>query len=158
MLLSEQQKCFVCLRIIASMVLMLAFASVGETQTTQWQQIVAAAKKEGKVVVSIPAGAELRKSLKDRFEKRYGIELELFTGRGAAVAKKIADEFRAGLRLTDIHTGGSGPIIFALTDMLEPVESQLFFPMVVPWLSSVKASTYTTIKLLPSDALTSTAR
>jgi len=108
MLLSEQQKYFVCLRIIASMVLMLAFASVGETQTTQWQQIVAAAKKEGKVVVSIPAGAELRKSLKDRFEKRYGIELELFTGRGAAVAKKIADEFRAGLRLTDIHTGGQG--------------------------------------------------
>ena len=87
------------------MVLMLAFASVGETQSTQWQQIVVAAKKEGKVVVSIPAGAELRKSLKDRFEKRYGIELKLFTGRGA-VAKKIADEFRAGLRLTDIHTGG----------------------------------------------------
>ena len=94
----------------------------------QWQQIVAAAKKEGKVVVSIPAGAELRKSLKDRFEKRYGIELELFTGRGAAVAKKIADEFRAGLRLTDIYTGGSGPIIFALTDMLEPVESQFILP------------------------------
>ena len=127
MLLSEQQKYFVCLRIIASMVLMLAFASVGETQTTQWQQIVVAAKKEGKVVVSIPAGAELRKSLKDRFEKRYGIELELFTGRGAG-AKKIADEFRAGLRLTDIHTGGSGPIIFALTDMLEPVESQFILP------------------------------
>jgi len=127
MLLPEQQKYFVCLRIIASMVLMLAFASVGETQTTQWQQIVAAAKKEGKVVVSIPAGAELRKSLKDRFEKRYGIELELFTGRGA-VAKKIADEFRAGLRLTDIHKGWSGPIIFALTDMLEPVESQFILP------------------------------
>lgn len=49
------------------MVLMLAFASVGETQSTQWQQIVVAAKKEGKVVVSIPAGAELRKSLKGSF-------------------------------------------------------------------------------------------
>jgi len=108
MRLPEQQKYFVCLRIIASMVLMLAFASVGETQTTQWQQIVAAAKKEGKVVVSIPAGAELRKSLKDRFEKRYGIELELFTGRGAAVAKKIADEFRAGFGLPIFTREGQG--------------------------------------------------
>src|SRR6476660_7307274 len=130
MLLPEQQKYFVCLRIIASIALMLAFASVGETQTTQWQQIVAAAKKEGKVVVSIPAGAELRKSLKEVFEKRYGIELELFTGRGAAVAKKIADEFRAGLRLTDVHTGGSGPIIFGLAGMLEPVEAQFILPEV----------------------------
>jgi len=74
----------------------------------QWQQIVAAAKKEGKVVVSIPAGAELRKSLKDRFEKRYGIELELFTGRGAAVAKKIADEFRAGFGLPIFTREGQG--------------------------------------------------
>ena len=58
--------------------------------------------------------------------ERYGIELELATGRGAALAKKIADEFRAGLRLTDVHTGGSAPIIFGLTGMLEPVETQFY--------------------------------
>ncbi len=53
-----------------------------------------------------------------------------FTGRGTAIAKKIADEFRAGLRLTDVHTGGSGPIIFGLAGMLEPVEAQFILPEV----------------------------
>jgi len=90
----------------------------------EWQRAVAAAKKEGKVVVSIPPGAELRKALKEKFEKRFGIELELITGRGTAIAKKIADEFRVGLRLTDVHTGGSTPIIYGLSGMLEPVEDQ----------------------------------
>ena len=111
-------------------ILSIGIASLAHAQTAQWQQVVAAAKKEGKVVVSIPAGTELRKSLKEVFEKRYGIELELVTGRGTAIAKKIADEFRAGLRLTDVHTGGSGPISFGLAGMLEPVEAQFILPEV----------------------------
>jgi len=111
---------------MALMIFNICGCPVTDAQTLQWQEVVSAAKKEGKVVVSIPPGAELRKSLKDVFEKRYGIELELVTGRGAAVAKKIGDEFRAGLRLTDVHTGGSAPIIFGLTGMLEPVETQFY--------------------------------
>jgi ABC-type Fe3+ transport system substrate-binding protein len=99
-------------------------------QVSRWDQVVAGAKKEGKVVVSIPPGAELRKSLKAVFEKRFGIELELITGRGTASAKKIADEFRAGLRLTDVHTGGSGPISSVFSGMLVPVEEQFILPEV----------------------------
>jgi iron(III) transport system substrate-binding protein len=122
------------LTIFAAVVLIVALSNgapcVVGAQTTNWQQVVLAAKKEGKVVVSIPPGAELRKSLKEVFEKRFGIELELFTGRGASIAKKIADEFRAGLRLTDVHTGGSAPIIYGLTGMLEPVEAQFILPEV----------------------------
>jgi ABC-type Fe3+ transport system substrate-binding protein len=128
--LPQRQKYSVHVQTIVIIALITGISCVVEAQMAQWQQIVAAAKKEGKVVVSIPAGAELRKSLKDVFEKRYGIELELFTGRGAAVAKKIADEFRAGLRLTDVHTGGSAPIIFGLAGMLEPVEAQFILPEV----------------------------
>jgi len=128
--LPQRQKYSVHVQTIVIIALITGISCVVEAQMAQWQQIVAAAKKEGKVVVSIPAGAELRKSLKEVFEKRYGIELELFTGRGTAVAKKIADEFRAGLRLTDVHTGGSGPIIFGLAGMLEPVEAQFILPEV----------------------------
>jgi ABC-type Fe3+ transport system substrate-binding protein len=128
--LPQRRKYSVHVQTIVIIALITGISCAVEAQMAQWQQIVAAAKKEGKVVVSIPAGAELRKSLKDVFEKRYGIELELFTGRGAAVAKKIADEFRAGLRLTDVHTGGSAPIIFGLAGMLEPVEAQFILPEV----------------------------
>jgi ABC-type Fe3+ transport system substrate-binding protein len=111
-------------RAVAVFTVGVGFDPVAGAQVPQWDQIVAAARKESRVVVSIPPGAELRKSLKDVFEKRFGIELELVTGRGAASAKKIADEFRAGLRLTDVHTGGSAPIIYGLSGMLEAVESQ----------------------------------
>jgi ABC-type Fe3+ transport system substrate-binding protein len=127
--LSRRQTYACCLEAIAMIALAAGLSAVG-AQTSSWPQAVAAAKKEGKVVVSIPPGAELRKSLKEVFEKRYGIELELVTGRGAAVARKIADEFRAGLRLTDVHTGGSAPIIFGLSGMLQPVEAQFILPEV----------------------------
>jgi iron(III) transport system substrate-binding protein len=122
------QKIFVAsLRAIA---LLIGLSPRLDAQVSQWDQVVSEAKKEGMVVASIPPGAELRKSLKSVFEKRFGIELELVTGRGAAIAKKIADEFRAGLRLTDVHTGGSAPIIYGLAGMLEPVESQFILPEV----------------------------
>jgi len=96
----------------------------------EWQRVMAAAKKEGKVVVSVPPGAELRKALKEGFERRFGIELELVTGRGSAIVKKIADEHRAGVQFFDIHTGGSGSIIYGLAGVIDPVESQFILPEV----------------------------
>jgi len=97
---------------------------------SEWQRVVTAAKKEGKVVVSVPPGAELRKALKENFERRFGIELELVTGRGSAIVKKIADEHRAGVQYFDIHTGGSGAIIYGLAGIVEPVEAQFILPEV----------------------------
>ena len=91
---------------------------------------MAAAKKEGKVVVSVPPGAELRKALKETFERRFGIELELVTGRGSTIVKKIADEHTAGVQFFDVHTGGSGPVIYGLAGIVEPVESQFILPEV----------------------------
>jgi iron(III) transport system substrate-binding protein len=96
----------------------------------EWQRVMAAAKKEGKVVVSVPPGAELRKALKEGFEKRFGIELELVTGRGSAIVKKIADEHRAGVQFFDLHTGGSGSIIYGLAGVIDPVEAQFILPEV----------------------------
>ena len=125
---STVRKIFVASLYAAALVVIGLCARV-QAQMLLWDQVVSEAKKEGKVVVSIPPGAELRKSLKEVFEKRFAIELELVTGRGAAV-KKISDEFRAGLRLTDVHTGGSAPIIYGLAGMLEPVESQFILPEV----------------------------
>jgi ABC-type Fe3+ transport system substrate-binding protein len=97
---------------------------------SEWQQVMDAAKKEGKVVVSVPPGAALRKALKDVFERRFGIELELVTGRGSTVVKKIADEHRAGVQFFDVHTGGSGATIYGLAGIIDPVESQFILPEV----------------------------
>jgi iron(III) transport system substrate-binding protein len=118
-----------------SFVLLLLYSSANVADSSadgqaEWQRVTAAAKKEGKVVVSVPPSAELRKALQENFEKHYGIELELVTGRGSAIVKKIADEHRAGMHYFDVHTGGSGSIIYGLAGIIDPVEAQFILPEV----------------------------
>lgn len=97
-----------------------------------WDMLVDAAKKEGKVTVSIPASAEMRKQLEDQFKKRYGVEVEVFTGRGSAAVRRMADEFKAGVRYFDLHIGGSSSIVSGMLDegILDPIEPWLALPEV----------------------------
>ena len=57
--------------------------------SAEWERIVAAAKKEGKLVAGIPASADLRKQIEATFKAKFpGIELELMPSRGRAERKK----------------------------------------------------------------------
>src|ERR1043165_3979605 len=44
------------------------------TASGDWEKTVEAAKREGKVVVSVPASAELRKGIEKNFKQRFAIE------------------------------------------------------------------------------------
>jgi len=98
----------------------------------EWDKLVAAAKQEGKVTVSLPATAELKKQVEERFKKRYGIEVETFTARGSAGVRRMADEFKAGVRHFDLHIGGSSSIVSGMLDegILDPIEPWLVLPEV----------------------------
>jgi iron(III) transport system substrate-binding protein len=100
--------------------------------SAEWDKLVDAAKKEGKVTVSIPASAELRKQLEEQFKKRYGVEVEVFTARGSAGVRRMADEFKAGVRHFDLHFGGSSSIISGMLGegILDPIEPWLALPEV----------------------------
>ena len=90
----------------------------------EWAKVVAAAKKEGKVVVSVPASAELRKKMEEVFRKRFpGIDLELLPARGASNINRILEENKAGLHYFDLHVGGTNSIVTGLLaqGILEPV-------------------------------------
>jgi iron(III) transport system substrate-binding protein len=100
---------------------------------SEWEKVVEAAKKEGKVVVSIPTSAELRKEFDTGFQKAYpGIELELNVGRGASNISRIAEEQNAGVRSTDLHIGGTTSIITGLLapNFLDPVMPAMLLPEV----------------------------
>ena len=99
---------------------------------TEWEATVESAKKEGKVVVSIPASAELRKLIEEAFAKRFPIELELVPARGTAIITRIANETKAGVRNFDIHIGGSNSVVSGLLaeGILEPFEPYLILPEV----------------------------
>lgn len=97
-----------------------------------WDKLVAAAKKEGKVTISLPASAELKKQIEEQFKKRFGIEVEVFTARGSAGVRRMADEFKAGVRHFDLHIGGSSSILTGMHDegILDAIEPWLVLPEV----------------------------
>jgi iron(III) transport system substrate-binding protein len=111
---------------------------VGIAQTTpgkgpEWARTVEAAKREGRVVVSIPTSAELRKEFESGFQKAFpGIELELSVARGASNINKIVEELNAGVRSVDLHIGGTTSIITGLLaqNLLDPVMPAMLLPEV----------------------------
>jgi iron(III) transport system substrate-binding protein len=100
--------------------------------SADWDALVDAAKKEGKVTVSLPASAEMKKQIEEQFKKRYGIEVETFTARGSSAVRRMADEFKAGVRSFDLHIGGSSSIVSGTLDegILDPIEPWLALPEV----------------------------
>ena len=99
----------------------------GETRPpspADWEKTVAAAKKEGKVVVSVPVSAELRRGIEKVFKQRFGIEAELNVGRAAAVTGKIQQESKSGVSYFDVHMGGGESMITGLLSegILAPLE------------------------------------
>jgi len=77
---------------------------------TEWEKVVAAGKKEGTVVVGIPASSELRTAIDATFKAKFGIELELFPSRGPDNVTRIVNEFKSGVRYFDVLiAGGATP-------------------------------------------------
>jgi ABC-type Fe3+ transport system substrate-binding protein len=98
-----------------------------------WEKVMTAAKKEGKVVVSIPASAELRTKMEAAFEKRFaGIDLELFPSRASRQLRRIRDELKAGVHYFDVHLGGSGSMLsgFVGGKIVDAFEPYLILPEV----------------------------
>lgn len=76
----------------------------------EWNKIVEAARKEGKVVVGGPPTAVLRQKFHPAFEQKFGIELELISAPGPQNAGRAASEYKAGVRYFDVLHGGSGTL------------------------------------------------
>ncbi|HVO92364.1 MAG TPA: extracellular solute-binding protein [Terriglobales bacterium] len=107
----------------------------GQTQGTaspQWDRIVSAAKKEGKVVVFGPAGEGIRNALVEAFRKSFpNISFEYVGGRAAEQAMRIKAERDGGVFSVDVFIGGSVTMLELGSDeALEPIESALIVPEV----------------------------
>jgi iron(III) transport system substrate-binding protein len=99
--------------------------------TAAWEQTVAAAKREGKVVVLGPTGVEAREALTESFQRRYPeIAVEFSGGSGAQTAPKVLAERQAGHFLSDIHIGGTTTMLSSLkpAGVLDPIQPYLVGP------------------------------
>jgi len=114
--------------IFASLTVTSSFSGEARlASTAEWEKIIEAAKKEGRLVAAIPASAELRKAIGEIFPKRFpGIELELTNARGPSNASKIAAEHAAGMRYFDLLISGTAtPFNLLYANILDPVEPLL---------------------------------
>jgi ABC-type Fe3+ transport system substrate-binding protein len=115
----------------AGMTSLLSILSPGPSQSQSWEQIVAAAKKEGKVVVAMSPSAELRKSMEEAFRKRYAIDIELSPGQGSSQVTKIVSESKAGIAYYDVMLSGTTSLSdLADYGVAQPVASYLVLPEV----------------------------
>jgi iron(III) transport system substrate-binding protein len=109
-----------------------AFAMTATHAADDWEQIVAAAKKEGSVVVSASSSEMLRKVLTS-FEKDYpGIKVEYYSINGRDFRSRMAKEREIGQYLWDLRIGGTAAETYEwkARGFLDPVRPLMVLPEV----------------------------
>jgi iron(III) transport system substrate-binding protein len=107
-------------------------AAQGAAGQTQWDTLVAAAQKEGKVVILAPPDRQVRQVLPTLFKQRFGIEMDYLGGRSAESASKLRAERDAGVYTVDAVLAGIQTMatIFYREKMLDPLPPVLMLPEV----------------------------
>jgi ABC-type Fe3+ transport system substrate-binding protein len=95
----------------------------------EWKKVLAAAKKEGKVVVSGHPG--LAQPLSQAFARDTGITLEFLGGELSELSTRLAREAKAGKLTIDVALGGGNEIRMMHDGLLSPVKPQLLLPGVL---------------------------
>jgi iron(III) transport system substrate-binding protein len=127
----DRQLMNVAVLIIGLLVLLLStYADAAQVGwQTEWEQTLAAARKEGQVNVYIYRYEGL---LQD-FKRDYpGINVVSVTGRGSQLTNRIMAERRAGKFLADVYSGGTNSLYNTLYKgkALDPIKPLLLLPEV----------------------------
>lgn len=109
------------------------FAGLAQAAPSDWDELVAAARREGRVVVIGPPDAEVRKNLPAAFRSRFGVTVEYLGGRTSEQADRLRVERHSGRFSVDVTIGGiqSMATIFHREKMLMPLRPALILPEVV---------------------------
>jgi iron(III) transport system substrate-binding protein len=95
-----------------------------------WDALVAAAKKEGKVVVNGPPDPKVRDQLPAAFKKAFGIDMEFLGGNSSQLAARVEGERKAGQYTVDASVSGSDTMYdsFLRNKWLDPLKPSLLLP------------------------------
>lgn len=107
----------------------LAPAAAMAQASQSWEQVLAAAKKEGVVAVIGPQGSATRDALTLAFQRKYpDIRVELQSMAGSQIGPKLLNELAAGRNSADV-------LITGTTTALETLLPGKALVQVKPWLS-----------------------
>jgi iron(III) transport system substrate-binding protein len=108
----------------------LAAAWSAQAATSDWDKLVAEARKEGKVVIIGPPDPEARENIPKAFKAKYGITVEYLGGRSSDTAARLRTERASGVYTVDAALSGMLTMasIFYAEKMLDPVRPALIDP------------------------------
>lgn len=98
----------------------------------EWDKLLAAAKKEGKVVVYSGLVSESHRVLSQTFKEKFGITAEFVAGTPSETARKVISERQGGIYLGDVHLGGTVIVLvmIAPTGAFDSLDEALILPEV----------------------------
>jgi iron(III) transport system substrate-binding protein len=107
--------------------------AVPTTAPAGWDQLVAAAQQEGKLVVSGPPDPDARTKLPAAFKQRFNIDMDYLGGNSSQLASRIESERVAGQYTIDVSLGGPDTVYgtFVPNKWLDPIKPILMLPEVV---------------------------
>lgn len=124
---------FGCVSFIVAAAYGSAFAQSKADGKARWDQVLAEAKKEGKVAVFGPPGDLVRKAMTDGFQKAFpGIVVEFSSGRSGEQATKLKAERDAGIFSVDLFLGGTTTANMQVKPIgaMDPIAPALMLPEV----------------------------
>jgi ABC-type Fe3+ transport system substrate-binding protein len=103
-------------------------AADAATWEADWNRVLQAAKREGKIAMVGPTGADRRDALTIPFQQKYGIAVEYWADPVSGVPPRVAAERRAGKYLWDVIVAGAIEDVILPMGVLEPLEPALILP------------------------------
>src|SRR5579884_2609146 len=112
-----------------------AQAALSGDAKTKWDNLVAAAKKEGKVVLSVGpgGGAMARQVLPPAFKEDFGIDLEVLVSPSTQMVTRLKLEQASHQSTMDVAIGGSDTMYLSLygEKLIAPLKPLLINPEVL---------------------------
>lgn len=107
----------------APLFLILSLALSFPAHAQSWNEMVLAARKQGRVVVSGPVDPRVREELPAKFRARFGVSVEYIGGRSSELAARLRNERQSGLYTHDVALSGgeTAATIFYAEKMLDPL-------------------------------------
>jgi iron(III) transport system substrate-binding protein len=99
----------------------------------EWNEILAAAKKEGRVSVAGSPDPVMRNDVIPKFTSRFGIQVEFIAGRASQYIAKVQTERSAGIYSVDIYMTGVDSTVNTLypEKLIDPLRPLLILPEVL---------------------------
>jgi iron(III) transport system substrate-binding protein len=121
---------------LAVLLMSLAFASSAMAQSADWkktwEETLAAAKKEGKVVVAGSPDPVMRNEVIPAFTKRYGIAVDYVAGKSGQIVERVKIERTSGVYSMDAYLSGPDTqynVLYA-EKMIDPLKPMMILPEV----------------------------